>query len=154
MGDVFLPGVIDLFGDPVPASRGRKGRPPHVPTAENRRFVQLALACGHDEVAIAEALGITDRTLKRHYFHELAGKRSARLRLEMKSLALIVAQAEASNTSAMALLEKKIERMHQRDLARGKPAREAKPPKLGKKEQALIDAHQAGKDSSWSSLLN
>jgi len=152
--DVFLPGVTDLWGDPVPRSRGKRGRPAHVPTAENRRFVQIALACGHDDEAIAGALGITDRTLKRHYFHELAGKRSARLRLEMKSMALIIAQAEKENVSAMALLEKKIERMRQRDLMQGKAPREAKPPKLGKKEQALIDAHHAGKDSSWSSLLN
>lgn len=117
MSDVFLKGVIDLFGDPVPASRGKKGRPPHVPTTENRRFVQLSLACGHNEEAIAAALQVTVKTLKRHYFHELSGKASARLRLQMKNMAAMVAQVEAGNVAAMSLLDKAMERQGLKDLS-------------------------------------
>ncbi|MDE0880864.1 MAG: hypothetical protein OSB00_19740 [Sphingomonas bacterium] len=138
MDDVFLPGVTDLFGDPVPKSRTKRGKPAHVPTAENRRFVTLALACGHDEVAIAEALRIHERTLKRHYFHELAGKRAARLRLDMKNLDAIVKQVEAGKPAAMAQLDKRIERMRQREVADKYTARapSASAPALGKKEAA------------------
>lgn len=115
--EVFLQGVVDLFGDPVPTSRGKKGRPPHVPTAENRRFVQLCLACGHDEEGIAAALQITVRTLNRHYFHELSGKASARLKLEMKNMAAMVAQVEAGSVAAMSLLDKKMERLRLQGLS-------------------------------------
>jgi hypothetical protein len=118
LGDVFLDGVTDLFGDPVPASRGKKGRPPHLPTAENRRFVSLSLACGHDEDAIAAALRITVKTLTRHYFHELEGKRSARMRLDMKNMAALVTQVENGSVSAMAQLDRKIERINQKETAR------------------------------------
>ena len=139
---MFLPGVTDLFGDPVPKSRGKKGKPAHVPTAENRRLVQLALACGHDEAAIAAMLRITERTLARHYFHELAGKASARMRLDMKNLGAIVGQVEAGKPAAMALLDKKLERMRQRETADKYTARAPSAPALGKKEAAKQAAQE------------
>ena len=142
MGDVFLEGVTDLFGDPVPASRGKRGRPPHVPTAENRRFVQLALACGHSEDEIAAALRITTKTLNRHYFHELEGKASARIRLDMKNMDALVRQVEAGKTAAMAQLDRKLERIRQREIAdrhaRQEPRQVAAP--MGKKEAAKAAA--------------
>ncbi|MGZ8286127.1 MAG: hypothetical protein ACXW27_09045 [Allosphingosinicella sp.] len=148
MDDVFLPGVTDLFGDPVPRSRGKRGKPPHLPTAENRRFVQLALACGRDEEEIAAALRITARTLNRHYFHELGGKGSARLRLEMKAMAAMVEQVEKGSVAAMALLAKRLDKAGLKQLAhqvadRGQSA-SAKPAKLGKKEQQRQAAELVG----------
>ena len=142
LADVFLEGVVDLFGDPVPKSRGKRGRPAHVPTAENRRFVQIALACGHDDDAIAAALRIDVRTLSRHYFHELEGKRSARMRLDMKNMAALVAQVETGNVSAMAQLDRKLERVNQRLTANKYQQRapEAVPAPLGKKEAARAAA--------------
>lgn len=144
MDDVFLPGVVDLFGDPVPRSRAKKGRPAHVPTAENRRFVTLALACGHDEAGIAAALRITERTLNRHYFHELEGKRSARMRLDMKNMAALVGQVDKGNVSAMAMLDRKIERINQRETAKrytqAEPRAVAAP--TGKKAAAVAAAGQ------------
>ena len=142
MDDVFIPGVTDLFGDPVPKSRGKRGKPPHIPTTENRRFVQLSLACGIEEEAIAEALRITTKTLGRHYFHELAGKRAARLRLDMKNMAAIVDQVEAGKPAAMALLDKKIERMRQREVAEKYQARAPKTETVGKKEAAKLAAKE------------
>jgi hypothetical protein len=148
LDDVFLPGVTDLFGDPVPRSRGRRGKPPHVPTAENRRFVQLALACGREEEEIAAGLRITPRTLARHYFHELGGKASARMRLEMKAMAKLVEQVEDGKVSAIALLAKRLDKAGLKQLAervaeRGslQPAA-AKLPKLGKKAQQKEAAGQ------------
>lgn len=140
MDDVFLPGVTDLFGDPVPRSRGRRGKPPHVPTAENRRFVQLALACERDEEAIAAALRITSKTLRRHYFHELQGKDSAKLRLEMKNMAAIVAGVEAGKPAAMALLDKKLTKEGQRALAARYTQRVPAATPVGKKEAAKAAA--------------
>lgn len=137
----FLPDVTDLFGDPVPRSRGKRGKPAHVPTAENRHFVQLSLACGYSEDDIAAGLRITTKTLNRHYFHELAGKRSARHRLEMKNMAALVEQVDKGNVSAMAMLDRKIERVRQRETA-DKYQRQAQPAAapVGKKEAAKAAA--------------
>jgi hypothetical protein len=142
VSSVFLEGVVDLFGDPVPATRGRKGRPPHLPTAENRRFVTLALACGHDEDAIAVALRITTKTLSRHYFHELEGKRSSRMRLDMKNMAALVSQVEAGSVSAMAQLDRKLERINQKETAKKYQQRspDAVPAPQGKKDAAKAAA--------------
>lgn len=60
----------DLFGDPVPANRGR-GRPAHVPTMENRSLVRHLVEIGWTKVRIAAALRITKPTLRKHYFWEL-----------------------------------------------------------------------------------
>lgn len=117
-----------------------------MPTAENRRFVQLALACGQSEDDIATALGINARTLNRHYFHELSGKRSARMRLDMKNMAAIVGQVEAGNVAAMALLEKKIAKLDMKALAQRAAHVDRKPKPLGKKEAAKEAAAEvAGK---------
>lgn len=136
----FLDGVTDLFGAPVPRSRGGRGKPPHVPSPENRRYVQLSLACGFDEAEIAAGLRITTKTLNRHYFHELAGKRSARQLLEMKNLSAIVSQVEAGKTSAMSLLDKKLKRMEQDELSARYAQRPPREPKLGKKEARKAEA--------------
>lgn len=147
MGEYFLEGVVDLFGDPVPRSRAKRGRPAHVPTAENRRFVQLSLICGHDDETIAEGLRICVRTLHRHYFHELAGRRSARLRLQMKLMAGLVDQANNGNVAAAALLDKQMERLRLREAAevaarRGvaEPSDPSPPQGLGKKAAARAHA--------------
>lgn len=145
MDDVFIAGLTDLFGDPIPKSRGGRGRPAHVPTAEFRRFVQLSLACGRDEIEIAAALRITTRTLNRHYFHELRGKASARLRLRMKNLDAILTQVEAGKPAAMALLSKEIDRLDKREAAAKyqQPAPgSTKEPFVGVKESRKVAAAQ------------
>lgn len=141
MAGVFLEGVTDLFGDPVPASRGKRGRPPHLPTAENRRFVQLSLACGYDEETIAAAMSITTKTLNRHYFHELSGKRSARMRLEMQTMAALVKARDEGKVAAMSLLDKKIERLKVQETAEKYVQRApSKSAPVGKKEAAKAAA--------------
>jgi hypothetical protein len=137
----------------VRLTRRGRGRPAHEATAENRQKLLLWLAAGYAEEEIAEAFGITTRTLAKHYFHELAYKRTGRMELEAKNLAAIVAQVEAGNASAMSLLDKKLERW-KLGVAAGKAARPPKPPKLGKKEQALVDATAAGKDTTWGELIH
>lgn len=150
VGDVFLKGVVDLYGDPVPASRGKRGRPPHLPTAENRRFVQLCLVFDKSDAEIAAGLGITERTLHRHYFHELAGRAAARLKLEMKVMGAMVEQATAGKPAAAAFVDRKIEKEKLAQLAshvadRGH-RREAAPSSggLGKKAAAKEAAAQVG----------
>lgn len=49
----------------------RGGRPPHEPTEETRRVVEVMAACGDTYSDIALALGIVENTLKKHYRAEL-----------------------------------------------------------------------------------
>ncbi|WP_315759317.1 hypothetical protein [Bradyrhizobium sp. SZCCHNRI2007] len=76
MADAF-----DLFGDPIPANRGKRGRPQHVPTTENRNRVIVLLAMGWSNERIAGAMRITEPTLKKHYFSELRDRDIQRDRL-------------------------------------------------------------------------
>jgi hypothetical protein len=59
------------LGNPIPPSFGKRGRPPHVPTAENRQKVRLLLSFDWSNQRIARALRITGKTLCKHYFREL-----------------------------------------------------------------------------------
>jgi hypothetical protein len=49
----------------------------HVPTEENRRMVEMLAFSKSTQSDIAAALGINDKTLREHYEHELAAKKSA-----------------------------------------------------------------------------
>ena len=71
--------VYDLFGDPIPANWGERGRPAHIPTQQNR--VSMLVALGWTNPRIAAALYITLPTLRKHYFSELKFREVARDRL-------------------------------------------------------------------------
>ncbi|WP_316234647.1 hypothetical protein [Bradyrhizobium sp. SZCCHNR1020] len=74
--------VFDLFGDPVPANWGQRGRPEHIPTQQNRNRVSMLVALGWSNSRIAAALYVTVPTLRKHYFSELKFREVARDRLE------------------------------------------------------------------------
>jgi hypothetical protein len=144
--------LLDLLGDPIPANRGKRGRPAHVVTAQNRQKVELLLGVGEHEDTIAECLRITLPTLRKHYFFELEVKRVARVRLKAKTLEAISAQIGQGNVSAMALMDKIIERERFGPITR--EAKQPKPVKLGKKELALIEARMAGHGTTLGRLIN
>jgi predicted transcriptional regulator len=94
---------------------------------------------GADEDEIALAIGVTKRTLQKHYFRELKALAAARARLKAKALMALVKKVEAGDTSAIALLFKRLDK-HDLTVLAGQVADrgrgEAKPRK-GKKEQQL-----------------
>lgn len=142
---------FDLLGDPIPENWGRRGRPAHVPTIENRNKVRLLLAFGWADQRIAQALRITAPTLRKHYFRELRDRDEARPALEANALMMVYQGAAEGNVGAMKELWRHIERL---DLQRPQALKRAKPAKLGKKEQATIDARTAHEGSGWGALLN
>ena len=73
--------IFDLFGDPVPANWGQRGRPEHIPSQQNRNRVSMLVALGWTNPRIAKAMLITLPTLRRHYFSELKFRDVARDRL-------------------------------------------------------------------------
>ncbi len=70
MTEKFL-GLVDLLCDPIPEGFGGRGRPPHIPTHENRNRISLLLAFRRANRRIAQALRITGAALRRYYFRVL-----------------------------------------------------------------------------------
>lgn len=140
---------FDLLGDPVPENFGRRGRPPHIVNDEKRKLVIQLQAFGKSDDEIAAALSVSAPTLRKHYFRELKARAESRARLDGMLLAALLREVEAGNVSA---IDKYFKRLDRHDLAGF--ARPTKPKKLGKKEQALEDAHRADADTSWNRLVN
>ncbi|MGE3396015.1 MAG: hypothetical protein AB7H79_03835 [Sphingomonas sp.] len=142
---------MDLLGDPIPEGFGRRGRPPHIATLENRRKVMVLAAFDRNEEQIAAALSITPPTLKKHYFRELRARLEARQRVEGKLLVKLLDEADKGNVSAIDKLWKRLDR-HDMQLLGGQ-VKKSKPRKLGKKEERLEAAQHAGLGTSWDELV-
>lgn len=142
---------FDLLGDPIPPGHGRRGRPQHVPTAENRSKIMLLQAMGWPSERMANALGITPKTLRRHYSRELKVREQARDRVDAARHMALWREVAAGNVTAMKELARVFERL---DLARTakdyvEPEAEASPTGLGKKEAAKLAAARAGEGTDW-----
>ena len=98
------------------------------------------IACGDKKPVIAAALGISVPTLNKHYQAELM---QGPARQRRKNVRALFAAAEAGNVAAMKHLDQIMDR------AAADQSFVEPPPKLGKKEQADIDAATAGKGSEW-----
>lgn len=93
---------------------------------------------------IANGIGITVPTLRKHYSAELsAGAAKER----MAVLAKVLAQAKKGSTSAARLY------LQQQPEFMPAPVAEEKEPKRGKKEQAQVDAKTAAKGTDWDDLI-
>ncbi|UWQ77365.1 resolvase [Leisingera sp. M658] len=137
---------FDLFGDPVRQSNGRRGRPKHVPSQENRNKVIVLLAMGWSNERIAGALHVSQPTLRTYYFSELKARDIQRDRLDAHRLMLAMEEANKGNVGAMRLLDQLISKS---DLALttgrlGDAQRKAaaKPETPGKKAQEKLNAHK------------
>lgn len=148
---------VDLFGDPVAENHGRRGRPQHVATRENRDKVVMGLALGWSNERLASALSITVPTLRKAYRRELKARDEQRDRLDAAYAMHLWNEVQAGNVGAMRLWAGYVERndamlygqvKHPRDPG-GKP----KEPPLGKKEQALRDAHAPDTGSTLGELM-
>ncbi|WP_344716416.1 hypothetical protein [Sagittula marina] len=100
---------FDLLGDPIPEGRGKAGRTGHVPTSENASKIRTLLVAGMTNAQIAQQLGITVPTLRKHYFH--SGRVKPKLAREMavseskaKLMLQLQGQADKGSVSAMKAL--------------------------------------------------
>lgn len=145
----------DLLGDPIPEGFGKRGRPPHIPTGQNRTKVVLLLALGWPDARIASALGITKPTLKKHYFRELRTRAEARNRVQAIRLLTYWTQFREGSVPAGKeygrLIDKfDVDEAQRRfDEAADGPAEDVRKRPLGKKEVAAIEAQSAGQGSEW-----
>jgi hypothetical protein len=147
---------FDLFGDPVPAGWGRRGRPQHIATQENRNKVQMLLALGWNNERITRALDITPPTLRRNYFRDLKFREERRDQLDAALAMRLWQEVEAGNVSAMKEFRKLLERndlMLYGQTARPEEAKPAKGQVLGKKAQALLDAREPDTGTTLGELM-
>src|SRR5262249_1997180 len=93
--------IFDLFGDPVPANWGQRGRPEHIPTQQNRNRVSMLVALGWTNPRIAAALFVTLPTLRKHYFSELKFRDVARDRLDANIAMKLWEGVQAGNVTAI-----------------------------------------------------
>jgi hypothetical protein len=140
---------FDLFGDPVPANHGGKGRPPHIPTTENRNRVNMLLACGWSNERIAGALRVTEPTLRKHYFSELKHRAVARDRLNAALLMKGYEGVQGGSATAIRLFMQLVERNDLMQYGQTlqprrteKLEKPAKAEKVGKKAAAIAAAQQ------------
>ncbi|MBB3034044.1 hypothetical protein [Alteriqipengyuania lutimaris] len=144
MADDENSGVVDLFGDPVIIRNAKRGRPEHVRTDEKAKRVSMLFAMGRDVKQVAAALGITQPTLRKHYFSEVQQREAMLDKVEAAQLAKLWEQSEAGSTSATkALLDRCDDvRNARRASAVIKDRREpkAKPASKGVKAQRIEDA--------------
>jgi hypothetical protein len=141
------PYAADLFGQSIAFAGRKRGRPLHVPSSENRRKIEGVLALGGTLQQAADAVAISLNTLKRHYRDLTDHYLTAMIRLEAQMMACLIRQAETNPAAADKVL-KRIDRIKATMMMP-----KAKPPKLGKKEQARIDAFGAGAGTDWADIL-
>lgn len=146
---------LDLLGWPIPEARDA-GRPEHEATPENINKVMMLLVFKKTNAEIAKALGISQPTLRKHYLQQLQQRRIARLQLDATRWAGLYAKVLAGDVSAMKELGKVLEAHDRAEMATNFGAdthqrRERAPraEKIGKKQQAQLEAESAGLDSEW-----
>lgn len=138
---------FDLFGNPDTLPSGRRGRPAHKPTRENRNTVKMLLALGWANDQIAMKMGISLPTLKKYYFSELKERYAQRLRLRAWQFQKLMEQCEKGNVGALKELDKQIEKNDRmlaasaiRDVQGTDEEDHVPAEKVGKKEKARREA--------------
>jgi hypothetical protein len=144
--------IFDLFGDPVPANWGQRGRPEHVATQQNRNRVSMLVALGWSNKRIAAAMFITLPTLRKHYFSELKFRGVARDRLTANLANKFWSLFMEGNVAAGKEFRKLLEANDLMLYGQNAPP-EAPAEKLGKKEQALVDAQRPDTGSTLGELM-
>lgn len=137
-------GGKDLFGDPWVEPKDPRGRKRHERTEQIAESIKQSVADGMKVPEIALRTGLSEPTLRKYYFREL-DHGTKMLRAEL--VALTMNKAREGNVSALKLALQLIERGEAEGF--DKPARPARSPRLGKKEEADLAAETAGQGSDW-----
>jgi hypothetical protein len=131
----------------MPTKRGR-GRPPFKPTPKLRKRVSICAGGGMSQEQIAIALGIDRDTLRKHFGPELS---TVAMQRRAAVLEAVFEKGLQGNVSAAKVF---IQNAPEFEPPPEKPERsEAKPERLGKKEQANVDATTAQRGTDWADLL-
>jgi hypothetical protein len=145
--------------------KSKTGRPEHAATAVTRRKVAIAAGGGMLHEQIALALGISTPTLRKYYKHELSIGAS-QCRMAVLQAVYETAKRKGTTSAAKAYLanapEFEAPPMPEGEESPVRPpapvaapaaAPEPQPAKVGKKEQAALDATSAAEGTEWADLL-
>jgi hypothetical protein len=136
-----VPMVEGLFG-PQPAVRVRgRGRPAHVWERRNSVRICNLFACGYTVEMVAKVVGLSQPTLRKVYFSEVAEREVMAIKVKADQLARLTEQAIGGNVAAEKALAGMIQAEQQRLLGDRVRDRGQRTPPQGKKEQARDAAH-------------
>ena len=145
--------ILDLFGEPVPANWGERGRPQHIASQQNRNRVSMLVALGWSNIRIAAALFITLPTLRKHYFSELKFRDVARDRLNATMATKLWDLFMSGNVAAGKEFRDFVEKNDLMLYGQTERPAASKAPKLGKKEAALAAAQQPDRGNRLGDLM-
>ncbi len=93
---------FDLFGNPLVRTDTKLGRPEHEPTEENIIFIMVLLAGGMTQKEVADTLGLSVPTLRKHYLHLLKQRDRLfnRLRTKLRAMSGQVLRVVARDPGA------------------------------------------------------
>ncbi|WP_043062363.1 hypothetical protein [Brucella anthropi] len=121
------------------AGNKNSGRPEFAPTDEDREKVRVLKAGGMTNEAIAEVIGVSEPTLRKHFSYEL-DIATAKVRAD-----LLMARYRAAMGGNVQAQNKMIEQVSANAVQRKvSPEKEEKKPKLGKKEEQKLAAENVG----------
>ncbi|MFC3163071.1 AraC family transcriptional regulator [Ciceribacter thiooxidans] len=150
---------FDLFGQPIPEWKGKRGRPPYEATEKDRNKVKLLLALGWSNERIGNAIGRSAATVKRYFRAELKERDAMRDRFDARRFEIAMEQANAGNVAALKELGKMVERSDTMLIdarlrqAQGDRKQDKEEKQLGKKEKQKLEAATAGEGSTWGNDL-
>lgn len=136
--------VDGLFGpQPLERVRGR-GRPAHVWDRQISVRICNLFACKHTVETVAKVIGLSQPTLRKVYFSEVAAREIMDLKVKSEQLARLTDAAIAGNVTAEKALAGMIHAEQTKQLGEHVKARGGHrppaPPRLGKKEEQRVAA--------------
>ena len=139
-----------MINEQQPKNRG--GRPVYEPRLTDRNIVELATAFGIPQERIANALCISDRTLRKHFKAEIA---IGTAQIEMQLASNLFAMSNKKEMDGVALRATiSLLQMRFGWSRYAPPPSPYREPAKVKKEQLDEAAQTSQKDTSWNDLLN
>jgi len=129
-----------------------RGRPRHEPTAQTRDMVEALAGFGVSSENIALVLGISDVTLRKRYRKQLD---VGFARVEARLISNLLRLSSGTDGTALKATMFALQARFGWSIYASTPVKAGeKEPKIGKKEQANIDAATGHEDTSWGEVLN
>lgn len=128
------------------SSEAKRGRPPHAPTEKDRKTVEAMASYGVPQHEIAEVLGVSTVTLRRHYGDVL---RVAAIKANAKMAESLFAQGLGKGPGALGAKVFWLKCRAGWVEAKAPPAAEASAGYQSKKEAASGAAATAGVGTDW-----